>query len=428
MNRIILIGNGFDLAHGLKTSYADFIDWYLDKRVAGLATKLSKSSSDLLCTMELLSGSWTWHPYILYNDNLKSMPSREVLKEFIKNKREYKVILSPFFSRIWSSMRIQGWVDIENEYFQLLFPPAGNGPFPYTDKPSELNKELEYIRSLLIEYLNTVEKNNIDELIIDQSIRKIVFSPIRLKDISISSISSFIDFIDKRFNQNEFAVFWSNLLAEYEVQDNALEQESILYFVNNYSGQVKYMGIESIAHNEFPSSFTLPDRIMLVNFNYTTTADAYLPNSDRFVLNHIHGELNKPGSVIFGYGDEIDERYKIMSEKNDNEYLQNIKSIKYLESPNYRNLLEFMESAPYQVFVIGHSCGNSDRTLLNNLFEHKNCVSIKPFYYIRKDGTNNYMELVQNISRNFTDMKLMRDRVVNKTFCEAYSDAREKVS
>ena len=38
------------------------------------------------------------------------------------------------------------------------------------------------------------------------------------------------------------------------------------------------------------------------------------------------------------------------------------------------------------------------------------------------------MELVQNISRNFTDMKLMRDRVVNKTFCEPYSDARGKKS
>ncbi|MDY6288593.1 MAG: AbiH family protein [Bacteroidales bacterium] len=25
---MILIGNGFDLAHGLKTSYADFINWY----------------------------------------------------------------------------------------------------------------------------------------------------------------------------------------------------------------------------------------------------------------------------------------------------------------------------------------------------------------------------------------------------------------
>ena len=28
MNRLILIGNGFDLAHGLKTKYSDFIEWY----------------------------------------------------------------------------------------------------------------------------------------------------------------------------------------------------------------------------------------------------------------------------------------------------------------------------------------------------------------------------------------------------------------
>ena len=30
MNRIILIGNGFDLAHGLPTSYGDFINQYWD--------------------------------------------------------------------------------------------------------------------------------------------------------------------------------------------------------------------------------------------------------------------------------------------------------------------------------------------------------------------------------------------------------------
>lgn len=28
MNRLVIIGNGFDLAHGLKTSYADFLEWY----------------------------------------------------------------------------------------------------------------------------------------------------------------------------------------------------------------------------------------------------------------------------------------------------------------------------------------------------------------------------------------------------------------
>ena len=41
-----------------------------------------------------------------------------------------------------------------------------------------------------------------------------------------------------------------------------------------------------------------------------------------------------------------------------------------------------------------------------------------------KNGdTDNYMEIVQNISRNFTDMKLMRDRVVNKTQCEPMPQA-----
>jgi hypothetical protein len=34
MNRIILIGNGFDLAHGLKTSYKDFIDWLWRQTIA----------------------------------------------------------------------------------------------------------------------------------------------------------------------------------------------------------------------------------------------------------------------------------------------------------------------------------------------------------------------------------------------------------
>ena len=114
----------------------------------------------------------------------------------------------------------------------------------------------------------------------------------------------------------------------------------------------------------------------------------------------------------------MDEGFQKLKEKNENEALRHIKSIRYLEADNYRRMLEFIESGPFQVCIMGHSCGNSDRTLLNTLFEHKNCVSIKPYYYIKDDKTDNYLELVQNISRNFTDMKLMRDRVVNKTYCE----------
>ena len=122
--------------------------------------------------------------------------------------------------------------------------------------------------------------------------------------------------------------------------------------------------------------------------------------------------------MIFGYGDELDDNFKKLLDSNENECLRNVKSIKYQESDNYRNVLAFIESASFQVCIMGHSCGNSDRTLLNTLFEHKNCISIKPYYYIKENGTDNYLDIIQNISRNFTDMKLMRDRVVNKTYCE----------
>ena len=143
-----------------------------------------------------------------------------------------------------------------------------------------------------------------------------------------------------------------------------------------------------------------------------------MPNNSRFIVNHIHGELSNPESVIFGYGDEADDEYKAIVKQNDNEYLKHIKTNRYLEDDKYRQLLSFINSAPFQVCIMGHSCGLSDKTMLKTLFEHDNCVSIKPYYYVNKEGKDNYLDMVQNISRNFTNPQLMCDKVVNKTLCE----------
>ncbi len=96
----------------------------------------------------------------------------------------------------------------------------------------------------------------------------------------------------------------------------------------------------------------------------------------------------------------------------------NVKSIEYLNTDNYRRLLEYIDSDMYQIFIMGHSCGNSDRTLLNTLFEHENCASIKVYYHQESPTKDNYSDIVRNISRNFKDKKLMRERVVNKKQCE----------
>lgn len=155
---------------------------------------------------------------------------------------------------------------------------------------------------------------------------------------------------------------------------------------------------------------------MLLSFNYTKTASLYAINN-RFECNYIHGQLEAPEHIIFGYGDELDKSFQQILDMNDNRLLNNIKSVRYLETGHYRRLLEFLMAAPFQVFIMGHSCGNSDRTLLNTIFEHENCISIKPFYHKDENGKDNYMEITQNIYRNFTDMKSFRDRVVNKERC-----------
>jgi hypothetical protein len=44
MNKLILIGNGFDLAHGLKTSYSDFMLWLINKNYKLYNASLSSGS------------------------------------------------------------------------------------------------------------------------------------------------------------------------------------------------------------------------------------------------------------------------------------------------------------------------------------------------------------------------------------------------
>lgn len=131
----------------------------------------------------------------------------------------------------------------------------------------------------------------------------------------------------------------------------------------------------------------------------------------------------------------MDDDYRKIEGLQNNDFLENIKSIKYHQTKNYRELLKFIALGPYQVFIMGHSCGNSDRTLLNTLFEHDNCLSIKVFYYQYKGNSDNlercsdnYTDIVKNISRNFNNKPNMRDIVVNRESCSPLVPIKKEVA
>lgn len=361
MNRIVLIGNGFDIAHGLKTKYEDFIIWYWEQCGIRLSECQSERYEDELCSFELLGDhrflGWNW----VADTYMKKLlnPNQFDGYCFIQwaRKLRYCVIeyKSELFKRISQSVESKKWVDIENIYYEILVREKSFG-----DRYKILNNQLDFLRGKLIEYLLEIEKSDFTLI---ESIKEKIFRPIKKCEVSVRY----------RYKTEDF--------------------------------------------------FTLSN-IMLLNFNYTSTPEIYLDGEA--TINYIHGKLDNPQSVIFGYGDELDENYKRLKEQNDSECMRHVKSIRYLEHDNYRRMLEFIESDSFQVVIMGHSCGNSDRTLLNTIFEHPNCVSIKPYYYQIDNKTDNYSELTISINRNFNDPKLMRDRVVCKDYCEPLTNANNK--
>ncbi len=379
MNRLVIIGNGFDMAHGLKTSYKDFINWYWDRRVDAFVGNITKVSADSLCKLTIKDNPnlSCWNVFAFDNSYFKDIRGNrtcsgyEVITELQKYPDTFSVDTTPFFGTIIQSIETKGWVDIENDYYQLLKKCTETTDCGYTVK--ELNEQLAYLQKKLVEYLSTID---VPETI--GTINSAIRENICIEDLSIEGKAL------------------AKTMGVIEYDTNSFDDNR--YMDERFSGMP-------------------PERTMLLCFNYTGTVKEY-EQYGGLILNYIHGELEHPEHIIFGYGDELDKDYQGILDKQDNELLKNVKSVKYLETRNYHKMLDFLMAAPFQVLIMGHSCGNSDRTLLNTVFEHKNCVSIKPFYHKWDDGSDNYLELVQNISRNFTNMRLFRDRVVNKEQCK----------
>lgn len=188
-------------------------------------------------------------------------------------------------------------------------------------------------------------------------------------------------------------------------------------FCRSQDEERNYYVTKHLSDKHFQETHCTPANTLILNFNYTQTAKQ-LYTIDKEEIINIHGTLNNARNpIIFGYGDELDDDYNRIEKLQDNDFLENIKFVRYHETGCYRQLLGFIESEPYQVITMGHSCGNSDRTLLNTLFEHRNCISVKVYYHQREDGTDDYSQLIRNISRNFNDKAAMRDKVVNKEYC-----------
>lgn len=413
MNRLVIVGNGFDLAHGLPTGYCDFIDTYWSnvfmifknpyQYIFNYKDELIRFDFDVFnLPIRILEDFRKIETHLDYTKFVEKCSELSIDTEGFN---DIDFTKNSFFQIINNRHHIQNWVDIENEYYKLLKKCLEEED---NVKVSQLNKEFWQVRKLLEEYLdNNISKKFDFETPNDdyQELLKIfLIKPLHLKG-----------------NPNH------EYFNEFQKEDHTalIELDNKIVTSSN----------DSRLQGDIDNTVIVQDTLIL-NFNYTPTFDAYLNLMSKkrgcrrdvaFGITYqiqIHGQLNSPYNPInFGFGDEMDDDYKIIEKKDDNEYLRNIKSFQYLQNSNYRDMLDFIDSDKFQVYVMGHSCGLSDRILLNKIFEHHNCRSIKVFYHQfdepKVDGrTDNYTEIVQNISRHFNKKEMMREKIVNKSLCQ----------
>ena len=410
MNRLVIVGNGFDLAHGLPTGYCDFIDWYWSLVINNLQDFNNDFFEDDLIEVKLKFKRASKNSAVIdfknvlkfidlqnfvgkYTESYNSRyPERDYNRCFLKFKNS-------FFQAICDKRSIQNWIDIENEYFKILKKCLNDED---NVNVQILNDEFEEVKRLLEDYLlkNVNDKFdfNLPNGEYQQLLNIFLIKPFRLKDSP---------------NHEYF--------KEFLTQDHQdlIEFDNILVKSDNDAKMQGDVDNGRIIQNN-----------LILNFNYTPVFEKYISMMDkRTGYNRhvafgntwqiqIHGKLKSLDNTInFGFGDEMDDDYKKIENKDDNEYLRNIKSFQYLQNSNYKYMLDFIESDKFQVYIMGHSCGLSDRILLNKIFENHNCRSIKVFYY-KKGDWDNYTEIVQNISRHFNKKEMMREKIVNKSLCQ----------
>ncbi len=386
--KLILLGNGFDLAHGLKTSYNHFIDFIEDNMghfSKGLnnedyrfsvSEKSTKMNEEELIYLVNKNHEHKIDKYIaLYAQN--KTDNQEAFKYLISNPYHKSIYYKTLFNqrkqaKYNKDKDFENWADLEQLYFDLLYEHRNNAKDIDT-----INEEFEHITDLLQDYLtNEVE----------------------------GKILCLNKHIHKPYKNNYTGVPFVN------------KHKNISIFTKN-----KY--IDDLFNAKRPNkSNILFEETYVISFNYTSNLleHLYCKNANKNLSTkpiYLHGKLNdKENPIIFGYGDESTNKYKELQELKETKQLkddavfQNFKTFRYLRTGNFGAVMGLLGlSSNIYVQIIGHSFGLCDKTILQSVFHHENVKKIEAVYY---GSEKDYFTKSYNIARIFDNNKLMREKLI----------------
>lgn len=128
----------------------------------------------------------------------------------------------------------------------------------------------------------------------------------------------------------------------------------------------------------------------------------------KYLVYNIHGNINQTESIVFGYGDDSHVEYNNIEQCGIDDFLINIKAFHYQSNDIYSEVIDIIDEDVFDVFILGHSLGLSDRVLLKTIFEHENCAKIRLFH---RGSNDNHFKKRLALSRHFDDKLKMRSKI-----------------
>lgn len=326
--KILIIGNGFDLAHGLPTAYKDFMRFckvvptiLLDKK--GMSISDAMENADIHSKIKaVIESELNDDTGILKN---KTIPMVQELKDCIQENIWYK-----YFQKIEKDMRGDNWIDFESEISEVI---------EYLDRKidrlEKKYKQSDFIndrdpRGKITSFFVTIFSDRIQALS-GRDIREICFNDLekltRALEIYLSVFVEKID-CDKL-----------NIISEIQ-----------------------------------------PDYVL--SFNYTDTyKKVYVIKEEKPEIFHIHGKCNagnpmKENNMVLGIDEYWEGKDKDIH-TNFSIFKKFVQRIRKKTGAGIYTILDAIEylhrtfSYESTVYVFGHSLDKTDKDILSQLLGHK---------------------------------------------------------
>lgn len=369
--KILLIGNGFDLAHGLPTSYKDFLDF----------CKMVRE----LYTYPIIDNEYNQKKLIDWNTD-KTIKSK--LLECYENRKncfEDKITTQcKELDELYDCIKENVWIN----YFLEREKSIGEN---WIDFESEISNVVQAIETLK----GYIERDE-DVLKIKDTKQKTIIYFLKIAKKSLQDV----------FNLKRIDGFIEDISIELDKLIRSLEIY-ICEFVNE---------IDIIKENDDIKTIT-PDYVL--SFNYSNTYERIYGQSKEVTYDYIHGKADIENNVdtcnlVLG----IDEYLE--NDKNDK--LEFIAFKKFYQriykstDSTYMKWVEQIKKYPevnHNLFIFGHSLDKTDRDILKLLICNDN-VTTKIYYYRKnKNDKKELGKLIKNLVRI-----MGQDELISRTMGE----------